>query len=211
MLPLPMQNAMQKPSEMDLKSWLKESESDDLEFKSSAFTDVDHRVGRKDRPRTHNEQVHEVAKAVVGLLNATGGTVVVGVAELDKYPDHELLRAYPELTQFGDRMIIGVDSEYSKGGWDAYQRRLANALRRAIDGEIDGWVKYHELRMEGKTVCVIRVRRPPTWYYVNRTDKNGGVMNEFYGRVGGETLVLRGTKMDKFKEANPRTTPAGLA
>jgi hypothetical protein len=211
LLPLPMEDATQRPSDDDLKLWLKESESDDLEFKSSAFTDIDYKVGRKERARNQNEQVHEVAKAVVGLLNAAGGIVVIGVAELDKYPAGELLRAYPGSTQVRDRMIIGVDSEFSKDGWDAYQRRLANALRKTIDGEIDGWVKYHELRIGDKTVCVIRVRRPPTWYYVDSKDKNGVVTNEFFGRMGGETRPLRGQKMDKFKEANPRTTRTSLA
>ncbi len=209
LLPLPMEDATQKPSDEDLRAWLRESESDDLEFKSSSFTDIDHRVGRKEKPRNQSEQAHEVAKAVVGLLNATGGTVVIGVAELEKYPADELLRIYPGSTQVGDRMVIGVDSEFARGGgWDAYQRRLASTLRKTIDGEIDGWVKYHELRIGGKTVCVIRVRRPPTWYYVNTKDKNGVVMNEFFGRMGGETRPLRGQKMDKFKEANPRTTRA---
>lgn len=208
LLPLSTENATQRPTDEDLKSWLKESESDDLEFKSSSFTDVDFRVGRKQGSRNQNEQVQEVAKAVVGLLNAAGGTVVIGVAELEKYSVDELLGAYPGSAHVGDRMVIGVESEFAKGGWDAYQRRLANSLRRTIDGEIDGWVKYHELRIGDKTVCVIRVRRPPTWYYVNLKDKNGVVMNEFFGRMGGETRPLRGSKMDKFKEANPRTTRA---
>ena len=207
LLPLPIENATQKPSDEDLQSWLKESESDDLEFKSSAFTDIDHKVGRKSKPRTQGEQLHEVAKAIVGLLNAAGGTVVVGVAELEHSPADTLRRVYPEATQIGEqRMVIGVDSEFVKGGWDSYQRKLATALRKAIDGEIDGWVKFHDLKVENNTVCVIRVRRPPAFYYVVKKDGNGVVSEEFYGRMGGETRALRGSRMDKFKEANPRTT-----
>jgi hypothetical protein len=210
LLPLPMSDATQKPSDEDLQSWLKENESDDLEFKASAFTDVDHKVGRKDKPRKRAEQAHEVAKAVVGLLNAAGGTVIIGVAELDKYSKEQLLRAYPGSTQVRDRLVIGVESEFLKGGWDAYQRSLARALDNTIDGEIVGWVKYHELRLGDKTLCVIRVRRPPSWYYVRSVDKNGAVTSDFFGRTGAETVLLRGQKMDQFKQANPRTTRGGL-
>lgn len=204
--PLREADATQKPTEEDLRTWLRENESDDLEFKASSFTDVDHKVGRKPKPRSRAEQVHEIAKAIVGLLNAAGGTVIVGVAELDKYLKEELQRAYPDAKQVKGHLVIGVESEFNRGGWDAYQRSLATALRKAIDGDIDGWVKYHELRLDERTVCVIRVRRPPKWFYVKSTDKNGAVSNEFYGRTGGETRALRGQMMDTFKEAHPRTT-----
>lgn len=206
LLPLLATDATQRPSDEDLGTWLHENESEDLEFKSSAFTDVDHKVGRKDKPRSRADQLHEIAKAVVGLLNAAGGTVIVGVAELDKYSKEQLLQAYPEAKQVRDRLVIGVDSEFNRSGWDAYQRSVATGLRRAIDGDIDGWVKYHDLRVGDLTVCVIRVRRPPKWFYVKSTDKNGAITNEFYGRTGGETRALRGQMMDTFKEAHPRTT-----
>jgi hypothetical protein len=208
LLPIARTDATYKPTDEDLKSWLKEPESDDLEFKSSAFTDVDHKVGRKDKARNRTEQVHDIAKAVVGMLNAAGGTVIIGVAELDKYSSEQLLESYPDSIEVQSRMVIGVDSEFSRGGWDKYQLRLAGALRNAIDGEVDGWLKYYTMQVESRTICVIRIRRPSTWFYVKSADKNGNSTSEFYGRTGGETQLLRGQRMDQFKEANPRTTRA---
>ena len=198
-----------KVTDQDLKLWLTESESDYLEFKASAFTDVDHKVGRKNNARSRADQVHEIARAVVGMLNAAGGTVVIGVAELDKYPNDQLMHPYPAAVRVKDHVVIGVDSEFPRGGWDAYQRSLANALRKAVDGEIGGWMTYQNLQYEGRSVCVIRVRRPPTFYYVNSTDRHGSVTTDFFGRMGGETRLLRGRQMDEFKEAHPRIITRG--
>lgn len=207
LLPIATGDATQKPSNRDLEQWLKESESDDLEFKSSSFTDIDYAIGRRDKSRTRTDQVREIAKAVVGMLNASGGTAIIGVAELDKYSIEDLLRVCPDGQAVGHRFVIGVDSEFpSSGGWDAYQRNLASSLRRIIEGEIDGWVKYHEVQFRSRTLCVIRIRRPSAWYYVKETNKSGVSSTEFYGRTGGETRPLRGQRMDQFKEANPRTT-----
>lgn len=209
LLPLAAPNVTREPSDQDLKSWLTEGETDYLEFKASVFTDIDHKVGRKkNNPRSRSDQVHEIAKAVVGMLNAAGGTIVIGVAELDKYTADLLLGPYPGAAAVKDYMIIGVDAEFPRGGWDAYQRSLARELRKAIDGEIDGWVKYQHLMYEGRTVCIITVRRPPTFYYVNSKDRNGAVTVEFFGRMGGETRRLLGRQMDEFKEAHPRITRA---
>jgi hypothetical protein len=209
LLPVPTADVTQKPSESDIEQWLKENESDDLEFKASAFTDIDYAVGRKDKSRARAEQTHEVAKAVVGMLNASGGTVIIGVAELDKYAKEELLHVYPEGEQLKARLVIGIDSELPRsGGWDAYQRSLANGLRKAIEGEIDGWVKFHEVKVHSRTLCVIRIRRPSKWYYRKAISKTGVASAEFYGRTGGETRCLGGQGMDEFKEAHPRTTRA---
>lgn len=207
LLPLAAPDVTLEPSGEDLKSWLIEGESDYLEFKASAFTDIDHKVGRKSNPRNRSEQVHEIARAVVGMLNAAGGTVIIGVAELDKYTAEQLRGPYPGAVEAREHVIIGVDAEFPRGGWDAYQRALARDLRKAIDGEaIDGWVKYQHLEYEGRSICIIRVRRPPTFYYVINKDKNGSATAEFFGRMGGETRRLIGRQMDEFKEAHPRIT-----
>lgn len=206
LLPFSEEDPTQQPSGKEVEQWLRENESDKLEFKASAFTDIDHAVGRKNQPRPQDEQTREIAKAVVGMLNATGGTVVIGVAELDKYPGGELQRTFQDAETIRERLLIGVQSEFRKGGWDAYQRRLAAGLRRIIDGDIDGWVKYHAAVLGDNTLCVIRIRRPSYWYYIKDKDKSGGESRLFYGRMGGETRPLQGRSMDHFKQANPRTT-----
>jgi len=113
-----------------LRAWLLQPEGDDLEFKSSAFTDVDHRVGRKPTARTPNEQIFDIAKAVCGMLNAEGGTVVIGVAELDRYGPEELESPYRHPPMVGTRAILGIDAEHDFPGWDRYQRKLADRCAR---------------------------------------------------------------------------------
>jgi len=207
LLPLATPDIIKEPSDRDLESWLMEGESDYLEFKASSYTDIDHKVGRrKGNTRGRAEQLHEIAKAVCGMLNADGGIIIIGVAELAQYSKEELIRAYPGAAMVKDLMVIGVDAEFPRGGWDPYQRALARDLRKAIDGEFDGWVRYQHLQYDGKSACIIRVRRPPTFYYVRDKDKHGAETVEFFGRTGGETRRLLGRQMDDFKEAHPRIT-----
>ncbi len=99
-----------------------------------------------------------MAKAIVGMLNADGGTVLVGVAEVDKYTDEQLSPIYGPTERHGDHIAVGVNNEFSgSSGWDAYQLRLARRLRQLIEDDVDSWIKYHDVPVGSKTVCVIRV------------------------------------------------------
>jgi hypothetical protein len=197
------------PSEDLVVSWLHRPESDDLEFKASAYTDVDFRVGRSgSRPqRAEKEQVRGVAKAVCGMLNAAGGTVVVGVAELVEYALADLRKAFGDVPEISNRALLGADHEWpDHKGWDSYQRRLARDLRNVIPGGVDGWLRYQPVAVRERTLCVIRVSPPPKYFYLRDRDRDGHVVETFYGRMGGETVPLAGQAMDDFRAAHPRTT-----
>lgn len=194
------------PTADTLRSWLLQAEGDILEFKASAFTDVDDALGLRPagQRRSKDVQCVEVAKAVCGMLNASGGHVVVGVAELDRYVLDALERVFGEPVVVGARALIGVEYEYpDKTGWDAYQRQVAGKLRKTLSSGVDAWLKYHPVEVEGRTVCVIEVRRPTRWYYLRET-KGGPEI--FYGRTGGSTMPLSGRNVDDFQDAHPRTT-----
>jgi hypothetical protein len=190
------------PTPERVRSWLLQAEGDNLEFKSSAFTDVDHAVGKKDVARTRDEQARDVAKAVCGLLNATGGHVVVGVAELDRFTEEQLVRAFDRPLVEGARAVIGVDHEFpDKSGWDAYQRLLAAKLSKALSKGAQAWLTFHQVLVDHHTVCVIEVGRPSRWYYLQ--EEKG---QTFFGRSGGQTIPFAGQDIDEFKDAHPRTS-----
>jgi hypothetical protein len=209
LLPTPDDDPTQKPTAEDVRACMLLAESDDLEFKTSAFTDVEHLLGRRSTARPRDEQAKDIAKAVIGMLNADGGTVIVGIAEADKFPEEELGSRYGPVERHGERIAVGVNKEFpDRSGWDAYQRVLASKLRQLIDREVDNWVKFHGVVVGTKTVCVLRLKRSSSWFYLHEKDKarSGQSVYTFYGRQGGETRPLHGREADAFKEAHPRTT-----
>jgi predicted HTH transcriptional regulator len=204
LLPTQAEDATVAPDVEELGSWLLQAESDQLEFKASAFTDIEHAIGNRSSPRARDDQLREIAKAVTGFLNASGGTLVIGVAETDRLDEERLLRRFPGALTVSTRLVLGVDHEFSRGGWDQYQRTLAANLRKQITGEFDGWVKYHDVDYKGLTVCVLKVRRSKGWHYLKSRDRSGTTTWSFYGRAGGETRHLPPPEADQFKEAHPR-------
>jgi hypothetical protein len=193
----------------EVETLLRKAEGDDLELKASSFTDLNHYLGRTRDQRPEEETVRDVAKAIAGMLNAAGGTVIVGAVQLNGYSMTQLGERFPSLRTFGERAAaIGVRFEYgnrNRKDWDAYQRLLSGKLRKIIDGNIDGWVEYYPVELtENIELCVIRVGRPPDWYYVN-VDKHGKT-RIFFGRTGGETRPYEGREMDEYRLAHPRTS-----
>ena len=188
-----------------LNVWLRQPESEYLEFIASAFADVDHLVGRRPAPRHKDEQVHNVAKAVCSMLNTEGGTIVIGVAELDQYTQEELDGPYGYPPKVGSRSVIGIAAEYTKpSGWENYRLALRRQLQNTIEGELDGWVDLqHVTTPENRELCVIRLRRPPDYYYVKGPRR--GMGDTFYVRTGSETRPLVGRATDTFREAHPRS------
>lgn len=197
-----------EPTEADVRSWLNRPETDDLEFKASAFTDVDAAIGKRAAGRTLDQQVNEVAKAVCGILNTEGGTVIIGVAEMGEtgvYSADELRSRYGEVPQIGAKGIVGVDDEVrtQRRGWDSYDRKLRDKLVTLLP-DSGGWWSFHPVTIEGRTVAVIRIQRPSEFFYIVEPGQ-GRRLETFYGRMGGQTRALSGKAMDRFKEAHPRT------
>jgi hypothetical protein len=190
---------------LDINRLLRENESEQLEFKASAFTDVDRKVGRPGEQRTRADQVYQIAKAVVGMLNADGGTIILGVAELAKYDEPELRGVYPNGHVVERLFCIGVESEFPRNSWDGYHLRLLQDLRNSIEPPIDGWIRLVEEHVESVTLCVISVQHPTENFYVKQPS---GKPSVFYGRTGSETRPLSGHLMDAFKRAHPRARRA---
>jgi hypothetical protein len=205
-------NAVLTPTREQVLGWLVQAESDELEFKASAFTDVDFASGKKIAGRrTQDEQAREIARAVCGLLNSEGGAVILGVAELANYTREQIQKYCGQFREYGQVAIVGIDCEYESAGknWDGYRLKLLRKLRTFIDGGIDGWVKIHRVTLpEFKCdVGVIKIMRPPEFYFVKEPGKDGRpALQRFYGRADGETLWLQGREMEQFRKAHMRTS-----
>lgn len=200
-------------SDEDLFARLSRPESALLEFKASAFTDLNHAVGRSTTKRSRDEQVEEIAKAVAGFANARGGTVVIGVAERKRFTVEELRLADYRAQEHGDNIVIGVDREFPQGGWDAYVNQLGAKLRAHLDPNASGAFRIRDLDVDGLTLCVITVFRGTRWYWVKQKgfDHRGkpATVKFFYGRHEASTTPLDGSEADAYKQANPRADKPG--
>jgi hypothetical protein len=195
-----------RPTDQTLRSWLLQPEGDTLEFKSSAFTDVDHVVGRRPTraPRTRDDKTAEVAKTACGMLNGSGGYVIVGIVDLERYSLDELNGAYGAVPRVDGRAVIGVNNEYPYNtGWEGYRRQLADAIDRKLSRGAAPWLRYHPVDFDGRTVCVLEVGRPPRFFFL-RESKNGVISEVFYVRIGAQTKPVSGHEMVDFMEAYPR-------
>jgi predicted HTH transcriptional regulator len=141
-------------------------ESAGVEFKEAARRNP--YTGKDDGQKMSDN----VVKAVAGLLNRSGGTLLIGVAD--------------------DGTIKGVEVEYaivnkSKANWDGYQLFLESLLKDKLS--IANAFQYYQITphtIEGKTVCQIRVQAATEPVYVD---------NRLYVRSGNQTLELQGPEL----------------
>jgi hypothetical protein len=191
------------PTSEHVFSWLSQAESEELEFKSSAFKDVDFRSGKKrDQERAENSQVQEIAKAICGFLNTSGGTLIIGVAERSEFNEEQCKKYCGKFNEHGDVVVLGIEPEYQKlkKHWDEYERSLRGKVRGLVNGA-EPWIKLHHVFLPDYNchVCVIKVQRSPRWHYVRAQPGQ-----RFAARIGGETRFLEGLEMDEHRQRYPR-------
>lgn len=187
---------------VDLQYALSQEESANLEVKGSAFVDVGKWLFTGKAERTNRITREGVLKAIVGFLNANGGTVVVGALEKDKYKNKpELKEKLKDFAEYDDYFIVGLELDYGKDNWDKFQLALENVLSNWIKPVPISWVRIVKEELQGKDLCVISVRQPTRgWFYVLSEDNN----EIFYVRQGNSTRPLSGPEADDYKHDNPR-------
>lgn len=187
---------------IDVKYALRQEESARLEVKGSAFVDVGKWLFTGKAERSNNITREGVLKAIVGFLNANGGTVVVGALEKDKYKNKpQLEEKLKDFVDYDDYFIVGLELDYGKGNWDKFQVALENVLSNWIKPVPISWVRIVKEKLQGKDLCVISVRQPTRgWFYLLTEDNN----KIFYVRQGNTTQPLSGPEADDYKHDNPR-------
>ncbi len=148
-----------KMEEITLESLLAAGESQSVEFKSSLRWDL-----RQEQINKTLEKV--ILKSIVGLMNAEGGHLIIGVGD-----DGEILGIEDDLRSMG-----------SQGDADGYQQRIIQMLSDEAGAQFGKHVQVSFEQREGRTVCWCNVRPSPQPVYV----KDGG-QKQFFVRVGNTT------------------------
>ncbi len=193
---------------VDLEELLSRPESHDLEVKATLKLDLaPWLISSGDLESKEFVANDGVIKAVVGMLNARGGRVVVGAIERKDKFKSVLADDHPKLTEYervGDYIVFGVDEEeqFGAGGWDAFQRQLQDLIGSRIDPSPAGLISIDEEKLGGKTLCVISVRPSSTRWFYRRVGAKDPV--KFYIREAGRTIAYAGSDADRYKEENPR-------
>jgi serine/threonine protein kinase len=147
----------------DVAELIAAGESHTLEFKSSLRFDL--QQGKKN-PALEGV----VAKAVAGLMNAEGGTLLIGVDDEGKVVgiEHDIstLRKSPDL--------------------DGWERAMTEALIKHLEPDAAACISVSFSREESGTVAIVRCppRSTPTWFGAGEDEPR------FFARIGNSTRPL---------------------
>jgi hypothetical protein len=210
--------------EVDVEDLLQRPESDRLEIKGSAFTELSAWVrGQADAPVTSekpvnddgNRTVNTLLRAIASLLNARGGHVVLGALETSKFGSFDRFQEMPSTGTKGLYRCCGIECDYGDGGFDEFERRLRDLIEKRFDPAPSGrMINLRFAEFQGRDLCVVDVATPDSWFWVNVGGKGGGKKRgkrksanlepKFFVREGGGSKELRGREIDVYKQENPR-------
>ncbi|MDQ0665745.1 response regulator [Pseudomonas sp. W2I6] len=164
-LPQQLKRALDKKAKQlaSLYSIIKGGETDTVEFKSTLRTNL--RTGLKDR-----EMEFSVLKTLTGFLNASGGTLLVGVSD--------------------EGIVLGVEKDLFPNT-DKFQLHFWNIFREAIGTEYSEFIKAEVIESDEKFIFSVRClpsNRPVflKWKAIGQSKAD----ELFYLRVGPQTELL---------------------
>jgi hypothetical protein len=183
---------------------LKLEESITLEVKGSAFAPLDPWLFEGEQLIESQSFFHRgILHAIVGFLNADGGSIVIGGLERQRYrhlseappPENR-----PEFKEIGGYLCAGLlDPYYYKRGWDPYERKMAQAIASNVTPDPSPLLSIRNEEAEGITFCVIDVGpgQEAGWHYLKPQGEDGGA--QFLVRQGARTVALDGVDADRYK------------
>lgn len=187
------------PSERPLRDYLSQDESEFVEVKGSAHVDIGRWVHTGEVQRA-DDVTNRVVQAVVGMLNADGGVIVVGALELKRFPEWKGMERL-QVPVVGDYLVVGLEIDFAGKGWDEYARRLQMVIRSRIDPSPTGLVALSKGEIEGRTLCVVAVQATDReWFYF----REANTAARFLVRQGSETLEYTGPLADGYKRTRRR-------
>ncbi len=192
---------LDEPDPPDVEVLLSGHETSRLEVKGALFSVLDPWLKEgKDLEESAAMPMKGVMKAIVGLLNSGGGTVVVGALEDDRYRDSDSARArLDEFPMIGRYRVIGlIDESYLEWGWDGWDKRLRGLVAAKIDKNPGVLVQTREETVMGKQVCVIDVSDAgEDDQFFLRVAANQSV---FYARQGTDVVPLHGNAIAEHRK-----------
>jgi hypothetical protein len=152
-------------------------ESQTVEFKSTARWNL-----KADMADPTME--HVIVKTVCGLLNAEGGSLLIGVDD--------------------DGTPLGLDLDLktlgSKPNLDGYELFLRNLLERELSIPTAGTVRISFEHLENKDVCVVSVAASGKPVFAKPPKGTGGDARQFWVRVGNQTNQLHADDLLHYKD-----------
>ena len=143
--------------ELDLAAVIAGGESETVEFKEKAL-----HAAEPGKPRPHT-----VVRAVAGLANTRGGTLLIGVRD--------------------DGSVAGIKAELDENakGRDGYQLHLFTKLKADMGGAAASAVQIYFQEIGGAEVCVVRVPPSPMPVFVRHDGQE-----LLFARIGNQCISL---------------------
>jgi predicted HTH transcriptional regulator len=148
-------------------------ESLNVEFKSSARWSY---KGQVRDPRLE----HVIVKTIAGLMNAEGGTLLIGVDD--------------------NGHVLGLEPDYltlGKSSRDGYELFLTQLLDVHLSGAALALARISFSEIDGKDVCRVDVAASAQPVFARPID--GKQHTEFWARIGNSTRQLVGTDMAEYQ------------
>jgi hypothetical protein len=162
------------PKDVNTESLIEQGEGRQIEFKETLRYDV--RKGE-----TSKDMEHAVLKAIVGFMNADGGTLLIGVNDLGE--------------------IKGLENDYKalpKKNRDGFENHLSMLVKTMISLPYAKYISVRFETCEGKDVCIIKVHESHKPAYLH----NGERREEFFVRVGNSTQPFTMSEAEEYIKVN---------
>lgn len=180
---------IEEPVRPEFVEELLAEEGQRLEFKGSFQLDI--KCFLSTGKREFLKQLgDETLKTVVGFLNASGGTLVLGVLEHARYKG--LARDLPIQ---GNKFLFGVQHEYTKLGHDGFLRGLQDKIRSRIDRNVPALIEFEKVILKGQHLLRLNIPKGQRWYFLD---------GKFYAREGNQTVIKEGPALVEYVSNNPR-------
>ena len=190
--------------------FLDSEEGPSFEAKGSAFAELVNWLNRGPDDADDAGLVEEkgffrdtIAKSIVAMLNTSGGVILIGVLEADRFADDDRDRvrlrveAYPREGRF--RLLGLQDPIYRRKRWDGFDRKFHELLGSLVDGTIGRRVQLAPGWHDGREFAIVQVRGPgPDLRRRSFYLQDGGPT--FYIRRGGRNEALDGNKVHEYLE-----------
>jgi RNA-directed DNA polymerase len=162
-------SVIEPPENEKIAQLIKAGESDEVEFKESAY--LNRHTGKEDKKLRL-----KISEEIAAFMNTyPEGTLLIGV------------------TDSGE--VIGIEREYKtanpqKANWDGYKLALSDTLNRNMEkGNIHDFYTISRSSVYGRDICCIRTRK---------VDSPVLVKDKLFHRVGTQCKQVKGENIIKF-------------
>ena len=200
-LAVPMQFGT-KPADVDIKAILRGGETARVEFKGGVFSNIGRWLKTGNRG-DDGRSAESFARAIVAMLNGTGGVIVSGVLErsIRHYDAEPKLENEPRL---GDLIVLGLEfewAEWKRQDVDEFKNRLRQKLETLIEPDPFDHISIEVAEgIEGRTIAYVSIAEDvPTWYYLR-----DGEEFRFAIRKDASSVIVSGPQEERYKRLRPR-------